>query len=84
MSRFKMPEKSARDVESWVSGEEARATAKPDQATSTAPITGKVARLTIDLPPELHARFKATCALKGTRMIDQVRGFIEDWTQKNS
>ena len=81
MSKFKMPEKSTRDVESWVSGEEARAMAKPEQAT---PIAGKVARLTIDLPPELHARFKATCALKGTRMIDQVRGFIEDWTQKNT
>ena len=84
MSKFKMPEKPARDVESWVSGEEARATAKVDQPTPTTQTSGKVARLTIDLPPELHGRFKAACALKGTRMIDQVRGFIEDWTQKNS
>ena len=84
MSKFKMPEKPSRDVESWVSGEEARATAKVDQPTSTTQSSGKVARLTIDLPPELHGRFKAACALKGTRMIDQVRGFIEDWTQKNS
>ena len=45
---------------------------------------GKVARLTIDLPPELHAKFKATCALKGTRMIDEVRRFIEEWIQKNN
>jgi hypothetical protein len=42
-----------------------------------------VARLTIDLTPELHAKFKSTCALRGTRMIDEVRRFIEEWTQKN-
>ena len=47
-------------------------------------ITGKLARLTIDLQPELHARFKATCALRTTRMIDEVRRFIEEWTQKNA
>ncbi len=46
--------------------------------------TGKPARLTIDLQPELHARFKATCALRTTRMIDEVRRFIEEWTQKNA
>ena len=79
-----MPEKPARDVESWVSGEEARGAEKPEQVISTKPTAGKVARLTIDLPPELHGRFKAACALKGTRMIDQVRGFIDDWTQKNT
>ena len=42
-----------------------------------------MARLTIDLPPALHARFKATCALRGTRMIEEVRQLIEDWIQKN-
>ena len=42
-----------------------------------------MARLTIDLPPELHAKFKAACALRGTRMIDEVRKFIETWTQKD-
>ncbi len=36
---------------------------------------GKIARLTIDLPADLHAKFKAACALKGTRMIDEVRRF---------
>jgi len=41
-----------------------------------------VARLTIDLPPELHAKFKSACALRGTKMIEEVRRFIEDWTQK--
>ena len=44
----------------------------------------KLARLTIDLPRDLHARFKSACALNNTRMLDEVRGFIEVWTQKHS
>jgi hypothetical protein len=43
----------------------------------------KAARLTIDLPPDLHASFKAACAKQRTRMVDEVRQFIEDWTQKH-
>ena len=34
-------------------------------ATSSA-AGGKLKRLTIDLDPELHARFKARCAMRGT------------------
>jgi hypothetical protein len=40
--------------------------------------------LTIDLPQQLHARFKAACAINQTRMVEEVTRFIEDWTQKNS
>jgi ParG protein len=43
----------------------------------------KVARLTIDLDPELHAKFKAACAMRRTRMIDEVRVFIEGYIQKS-
>lgn len=43
----------------------------------------KHARLTIDLPTELHARFKAACALQGTKMVAEVTRFIESYTQKN-
>ncbi len=39
----------------------------------------KPARLTIDLHPELHAKFKSACALRGTNMVDEVRSFIENW-----
>jgi hypothetical protein len=44
----------------------------------------KLARLTIDLNADLHAKFKAACAIGRTRMIDEVRGFIEEYTRKNS
>ena len=77
---FRMPprtEPAVAKLDQWVSGGEGSAPPKPEKPT------GKMARLTIDLPPELHAKFKATCALKGTRMIDEVRRFIEGWTQKH-
>jgi len=82
---FRMPpraEEPAAKLDQWVSGAEG-AVASPDSADRPERRPGKLARLTIDLPVELHAKFKATCALKGTRMIDEVRRFIEDWTQKN-
>ncbi len=77
---FRMPprtEPAAAQLDQWVSGGEGSPPIKPEKPT------GKMARLTIDLPPDLHAKFKATCALKGTRMIDEVRRFIEGWTQKH-
>jgi hypothetical protein len=79
---FRMPprtEPAAAKLDQWVAGEEGTAAAAPPKAAKP---TGKLARLTIDLPPELHAKFKSTCALRGTRMIDEVRRFIEGWTQK--
>jgi len=81
---FKMPQRSepaAAKLDQWVTG--ADTTTAPEAAPRAERPAGKVARLTIDLTPELHARFKATCAMKGTRMIDEVRRFIEDWTQRN-
>jgi hypothetical protein len=84
MSKFKLPQKPASDVDSWVTGAEVPpAAAEVAAPAPVRPAGGKLARLTIDLPPELHRQFKAACASKGTRMIDEVRGFIEDWTQKN-
>jgi hypothetical protein len=66
-------------ADEWVRGETATNTpARPATAT-----TGKLARLTIDLPPELHGQFKAACAKHRTAMKDEVLRFIEDWTQKN-
>jgi hypothetical protein len=78
---FKMPQRAttpAGELDQWVSGGEKGQTAAAPPRTAEKP-----ARLTIDLPAELHAKFKARCALKRTRMIDEVRRFIEDWTQKN-
>jgi hypothetical protein len=81
---FKMPsrpEPVAAKLDQWVAGSEATGLSEAVPRAERA--AGKVARLTIDLTPELHAKFKSTCALRGTRMIDEVRRFIEEWTQKN-
>ncbi len=81
---FRMPQRDATPtakLDQWVSGAAeditAEETRRPERPAG-------VARLTIDLSAELHARFKAACALKGTRMINEVRRFIDEWTQKNS
>ena len=82
---FRMPQRDAMPtakLDRWVSGA-AEEYNRRENTTARAP-GGEIARLTIHLPAELHARFKATCALKGTRVIDEVRQFIDEWTQKNS
>jgi len=79
-SRFTMPDRAPKAVDEWVSGHGA----STDTATAMRAVEkGRMARLTIDLPADLHRRFKAACALKETRMIDEVRRFIQDWTQKH-
>ncbi|MBV8891441.1 MAG: hypothetical protein JO266_05605 [Acidobacteria bacterium] len=51
--------------------------------TETQRPTEKPARLTIDLPHDLHTRFKAACAQHRTKMKDEVLAFIEEWTRKH-
>jgi hypothetical protein len=68
-------------ADAWVRGEAAANPASADHAQRVAP-AGRMARLTIDLPEELHTRFKAACAQQRTKMVDEIRRFIEDWTQK--
>lgn len=84
MSKFKMPSKAPQDVQEWV--ESATAPEAPPAAPeASGRLPGaKQARLTIDLSPQLHARFKAACAINRTRMVEEVTRFIEDWTQKHS
>jgi hypothetical protein len=44
----------------------------------------KPARLTIDLPVNLHRQFKVAAARNGVGMVDVVREAIEAWVQKHS
>ena len=84
MSKFKMPPKAPQDVQEWVDGAEAPQAPSAVSKASGKPPVAKQARLTIDLSPQLHARFKAACAINRTRMVEEVTRFIEDWTQKHS
>ena len=83
-SKFKMPPKALQGVQEWVAGAVAPE-AQPAAPEVSGRLSGaKQARLTIDLPPQLHARFKAACAINRTRMVEEVTRFIADWTQKHS
>lgn len=42
-------------------------------------------RLTVDLPPDVHAQLKARCALDGTKMVDVIRTLVQLFlTQRSS
>ena len=34
-------------------------------------------RLTIDVPKSLHTRIKAACALRGSKMVEEIRTLLE-------
>jgi ParG len=69
-------------ADAWVSGStDTQKTGNAERQKSVT--TEKLARLTIDLPQELHGQFKAACAKQHTKMKDEVLRFIEEWTQKH-
>ena len=37
----------------------------------------ETARLTVDLPRDMHRRFKIACTVAGTKMNDEIRRFID-------
>jgi ParG len=63
---FTLPQ---RKVEEWVAG--------AGEAAEQPKV--KPARLTIDLDPDLHLKFKSACVTRRTTMVDEVRAFIEKW-----
>lgn len=62
----------------FVAGGE-KAQAAPVQAPAPAAVVEKVAtaRLSLDMPAELHARFKAACARSRLKMTAELLAFIE-------
>ena len=41
------------------------------------PAPGSTKRLTVDVPEDNHARFKAFCAMNKTKMAEEINAFIE-------
>lgn len=76
---FSMPTHAA-DLDQWVAG--ADAPPEPAAAPQETP-AAKPARLTIDLPPDVHARFKAACAIRRVQMVDVVREAIDHWMRES-
>ena len=64
--------------------------AKPTAAKTTAapspdawveirqPEAESTKRLTLDIPAGLHARIKAACAMRGTKMVDEITTLLEE------
>lgn len=70
-------------ADAWVSGATDIQKSVSTEIQSSTNAASRPARLTIDLPQELHGQFKASCARQRTTMKDAVLRFIEEWTQKN-
>jgi hypothetical protein len=39
---------------------------------------GRMVRLTVDVPPDLHQKLKMKCVMERTTIADMVRGWIEE------
>jgi hypothetical protein len=53
-------------------------TRRPAPPPKKEPPPRKRKRLTVDLDPDLHARFKIACAKRGVQMTDELRRLIEE------
>ncbi|HAS87479.1 MAG TPA: hypothetical protein DCS31_11925 [Candidatus Competibacteraceae bacterium] len=67
----------------------AKPTAKPQPANPDAWVDARQSvtstkRLTIDVPANLHARIKASCAMRGTKMVDEITAILQDKFQQLS
>ncbi len=64
-------------ADDWVnSGEMNTGSTRREEANEQASIV-PLKRLTIDIPEELHARIKSQCALRRTKMADEIRVLLE-------
>lgn len=70
------------NLEEWVSGNSNSSTSPVLLLTETEPQESEIApistkRLTLDIPESLHARIKSQCALRHTKMVDEIREMLE-------
>jgi len=61
------------DAETWVSGPGADTAPVPKAAKAPVPMK----RLTLDIPEELHRRVKSGCAVRGEKIAEVVRRFLD-------
>ena len=62
------------DPDAWVGGAGAEGAAPAPQAAKR-PVPMK--RLTLDVPEELHRRVKSGCAVRGEKIADVVRRYLD-------
>ena len=62
------------NADAWVGGGGAEA-ASPSAKATKSPVPMK--RLTLDIPEELHRRVKSGCAVRGEKIADVVRRYLD-------
>ncbi len=87
--RVEIPVKPVRlqnpEADTWVESRNApqpappqqdRAVARPTLSPPTVEMKEAIKRLTIDIPESLHRDIKAQCAMRGTKIADEVRELL--------
>jgi predicted DNA binding CopG/RHH family protein len=59
------------NADEWVANQSA-----PDATATTEPSAEKMKRLTIDIPEELHKAIKAQSAMRGRKIVDELRELL--------
>jgi hypothetical protein len=62
-----------KNPDEWVAGSGETNEPQPAEAVPAEPMK----RLTIDIPKSLHTRIKAGCAVRGSKMVDEIRILLE-------
>jgi hypothetical protein len=70
-------------LDAWVGGSTPEPVPAPEVDPIKPPRPPKPVRLTIDLAPDTHAKFKAACAIHRTNMIGEVTKMIEGWIKRH-
>lgn len=68
----KVPFGRPKSADEWVSSRPA-----DERETPLAASAEPMKRLTIDVPKSLHSRIKAACALRGSKMVEEIRTLLE-------
>ncbi len=61
-------------ADEWVAGAGTETASAPSSPPEPAE---PMKRLTIDIPRSLHTRIKAACALRGSKMADEIRALLD-------
>jgi hypothetical protein len=73
-NNFSFARVAPKAADEWVAG--AGTETASDHSPSPEPAE-PMKRLTIDIPRSLHTRIKAACALRGSKMADEIRALLD-------
>ena len=69
-------------IDAYVHGGAGHDTTPPASPAAEKPKGGPMKRLSIDIPEDVHRRFKVACAASGRKMAVELTAFIERHTEE--